>query len=189
MVLYTEVSDQTFLCNIVTHFKKRAVDADALQVTMKEMNLKTKKLIQDWSTRWNFAFFMLQRLVELQIPVGIILRKSKLTQLKLSPQEWAPVDSLIAILADLEEVNRTIKNALCGETYVTLSCVLPLKFGFVNKALVDKIDERAPIPGVKRNLRQCISKRFELGNLTPDRLDLQAAALDPRFRHLSFPNL
>ena len=53
----------------------------------------------------------------------------------------------------------------------------------------DKIDDKAPIPGVKRNLRQCISKRFELGNLTPDCLDLQAAALDPRFRHLSFLNL
>ena len=108
MVLYTEISDQTFSCNIVTHFKKRAVDADALQVTMKEMNLKTKKLIQDCPTRWNSAFFMLQRLVELQVPVGIILRKSKLTQLELSPQEWAPAESLIALLADLEEVNRTL---------------------------------------------------------------------------------
>ena len=171
--------------NIVTHFKKSAVDADALQVTMKEMELKTKKLIQDCPTRWNSAFFMLQRLVELEIPVGIVLRKSKLTQLELSPQEWAAADSLIAILADLEEVNRT----LCGETCVTLSYVLPLMFGLVNKTLVDKADDRAPIPGVKRNLRQSISKRFELINLTPDRLDLQAAALDPRFRHLPFLNL
>ena len=116
----------------------------------------------------------------------MVLRKSKKTHLDLLPAEWTAAESLIIIINnDLEAVNQT----LCGESYVTLSWVLPMMHGLINKTLQAKDEDILPIPAVKKNMRENISRRFAMDQLTADYIDLLASALDPRFRHMLFMSL
>ena len=58
----------------------------------------------------------------------------------------------------------------------------------VDKSLKEQPDV-PPLPAFKKELKGSITKRFHLDKLTSDCVDVLAAALDPRFRHLSFLTL
>ena len=50
---------------LVGHFKHSVVATEELKRRQIQMEVAQKKLIQDCATRWNSAFYMLERLVEM----------------------------------------------------------------------------------------------------------------------------
>ena len=72
-----------------------------------------------------------------------------------------------------------------GETY-TMSWVLPLIFGMIDKSLASLPEDLAPVATVKDKLNSEIKRRFHLAKLNLSSYEVLVSALDPRFRALRF---
>lgn len=112
--------------HLVGHFKHSALKVDMLESKEKLIGTKTvKHLIQDCPTRWNSAFRMLERLVELKVPLQLVLPdmpEKDRRQLDLTPDNWATCEQLVDFLRSGDQVT----TSLGGEKYSTLSWLLHL---------------------------------------------------------------
>ena len=89
-----------------------------------------------------------------------------------------------SVLNLLEAVDG-VTTTLSGEKYSTLSWCLPLLFGLRDAAKCEGQDCMI-LAGIKKKLTSQLNERFHLDNLQMDSPAVLAAALDPRFRKLSF---
>ena len=62
---------------IVGHFNHSTLSSDALKKKQQGNNKSPKQLVQDWATRWDSAFLMLERLVELRWFAIAVLAEGK----------------------------------------------------------------------------------------------------------------
>ena len=85
------------------------------------LRLPSHKLIQDVETCWGSTYDMLKRIVEQQQPLCNMLVASKRKDLDLSDKEVTIIENIIQILEPMKKVTKLFS----GETYVTLSGVLP----------------------------------------------------------------
>ena len=99
----------------------------------------------------------------------------------LSEHQWSVVKSILSLFEGVDQVITT----LCGERYSTLSWYLRLLFRLCETAQPDKNDNTI-LFGIKRKLTKQLNLRFELNVLKIDSSMIFSAALDPRFRRLSF---
>ena len=65
---------------LVSHFRHSTTATAALMDRQKQMNMPTKKLMQDCSTRWNSSYYMLERLVDTRWPISAVLSDEQLTK-------------------------------------------------------------------------------------------------------------
>ena len=161
----------------VCHFKHSALATNALLEKQRQISptLKPRKLIQDVATRWNSVYVMIWRLVELRVPVSVVLSEdAKCSGLDLSGEEWCIAQSLIAVLRDLEGMTKRFS----GETYTTMSWVLPLIFGMIEKSLVSLPEDLAPVAKVKDKLKSEIKRPFSPCEAQP--VILRSPCLCPR---------
>lgn len=66
---------------IVIHFHHSTAPQEQLHKIQKELNLPEHKLVQDISTRWNFTFYMLSRLLEQKRYISLYLIDSHISNL------------------------------------------------------------------------------------------------------------
>ena len=166
---------------LVGHFKHSALATNGLEEKQKALGFKpTLHLVQEVATRWNSTFHMLQRLALLKQPIRSMSEQDRASY-DLSDVEWAMVKSVLNLLEAVDGVT----TALSGEKYSTLSWCLPLLFGLRDAAKCDENDCMILV-GIKKKLTNQLNECFHLDELEMDSPPVLAAALDPRFRKLSF---
>ena len=172
--------------HLVGHFKHSALATDSLMKKQKTLGFtKMLRVVQEVPTRWNSTFYMLQRLVLLKQPIRLYLEDTMSEvdrrSYDLTDSQWANAKSILNLLEAIDQVTTT----LSGEKYSTLSWCLPLLFGLREAAKPDENDS-SMVSGIKTKLVEQLDERFKLKNLQMDSPMVLAAALDPRFRKLSF---
>jgi hypothetical protein len=166
---------------LVTYFKKSNVAAYKLREVQQQMGLPVLALVQDVATRWNSELMMLERLLELKLPVTVALASLTNAERNLESEEWNAIQEVIAIFKPVLSVTEK----LSGELYPTMSLVVPIIRG-LQKSLQKKITNTSIAMQLKLSLIDVINRR--LGNLESNRFVGKATFLDPRFKKSGFGN-
>lgn len=163
---------------IVGHFSHSPKACSALKNIQAELNLPTKKLVQDVQTRWNSTFYMLQRIREQKRALNIYIADNNLDSLSLTANQWALIEPLINLLEPFEEITRlmSLEIALISEVIPTITAL--------NKFLAS--DEKPPnqifagVGTMKDFLYKEMSRRFD--NFYKNKYYVVSTILDPRFK-------
>ena len=172
--------------HLVGHFRHSALKTGQLEEKQRLLKMSSvKHVIQDCPTRWNSAYLMLARLVELRTPIQLVLADmpDKARQnLDLTVTEWTTAKLLLAALSCVDEVTKH----LGGEKYSTLSWHLPLLSSLCTFCddLNSDDDEPLLVTTAKSRLGNNVNRRFELDSTRSTSIYAMATALDPRFRDL-----
>ena len=169
---------------LVSHFKHSTVATSALIDRQKRMNMPTKKLLQDCSTRWNSSYYLLERLVEMQWPISAVLSDERVTKkadryLDLKNEQWDLARELLAPLKQIE----TATVYMSEEEKASVSSILPILHGIIENINIADEDS-VTIKEFKTAITESIEKRWSLDDLCPI-LHL-STILDTRFKQLKF---
>ena len=75
---------------LIVHVRHSAIATEELLKREKQLQLKVLKLRQDCPTRWNSAFLMVDRLIEVKLAVTTVLQNDdNYKHLNLSDREWS----------------------------------------------------------------------------------------------------
>ncbi|XP_037294153.1 zinc finger BED domain-containing protein 4-like [Manduca sexta] len=107
---------------IVSHFKHSTLASDKLRSVQREINRPELKLVKFVETRWNSAFYMLKRILEVRQELTLVLGELPNAPENLTANEYSIVEELGNILEPLE----TCTVGISGEDYVTISLIIPL---------------------------------------------------------------
>lgn len=164
---------------IVSHFKHSTKASYALLKMQEQLNVNTLKLKQDVRTRWNSIFYMLERLLEVKIPLSATLPQLDTSRQNLDFNKWIIIEDMVTLLRPFENVTVI----LSGEKYPSLSSIIPLVLGLQNA-----IENKTPVTelgkNLKRNLSAVIGKRLAI--YETNRTASKATFLDPRFKKKGF---
>ena len=97
--------------HLVGHFKHSPLKMGRLEKKQEMLGMKVvKHVVQDCATRWNSAYMMLIRLVELQTPIQLVLddMAADKKQLDLPPRNWATCKQLLGVLSYVDEVTKCL---------------------------------------------------------------------------------
>lgn len=164
---------------IVSHFKHSTKASYALLKMQKQLNVNTLKLKQDVRTRWNSIFYMLERLLEVKIPLSATLPQLDTSPPNLDSNEWIITEDMVTLLRPFENVTVI----LSGEKYPSLSSVIPLVLGLQNA-----IENKTPVTELGKNLKRSLTAVIEkrLAVYETNRTASKATFLDPRFKKKGF---
>lgn len=153
---------------IVTQFKKSIPSSDALRA------VTNHKLTQSVDTRWNSAYEMYEKFIELSDVIAPILLKNVSAPEMLSANE-------LQVITEFEKLLKPFKKAIdivSGEAYVTGSQAIP-----IIKNLKERLNSSIVNTDVGRYMKQKLTeftKRFEyIKKMT---LVATSTLLDPRFK-------
>ncbi|XP_051787963.1 zinc finger BED domain-containing protein 4-like [Erpetoichthys calabaricus] len=107
---------------IVAFFHHSTKAADKLKEIQKQQKFPEHKLIQAVERRWNFVFYMWERLSEQKEAVTTVLCLLGKSSLCLSEEEWPVISLSIIVPRPFEQATREIST----EKHVSLSKVIPL---------------------------------------------------------------
>jgi len=167
---------------IVTLSKQSVVAADELR-RLQFLEEKTEgnvlKLIQEVPTRWNSAFYMIERFLQLKDYINNMLLKCPKAPNLITRDELEVLQEIVHILRPIEYVTKIIG----GDTYATSSLVIPL----IHYIMLT-VKKCTPITdtGVqfKENILTELNKRFQHVE-SVSHLAI-ATLLDPRFKKTHF---
>ncbi|KAH9637309.1 hypothetical protein HF086_006953 [Spodoptera exigua] len=164
---------------IVTHFKQSTKSSNALREMQTQMNLEIIKLKQDVQTRWNSTFYMLQRLLRAKVPLSATLPLLTSPPPSLNSEDWLIIEDCVALLQPMEKVT----SVLSGESYPTLSCIIPIVRG-LQSSIQNKSPKTEAGRHVQRSLLEVIDRRLSV--YESNRTAAKATLLDPRFKKKGF---
>lgn len=143
------------------------------------MNSAQLKVKQDVATRWNSTYIMLQRLIDIKVPISAVMSSLQKALQMLDADEWLAIEDCVHLLKPLD----LMTTILSGEKYVTLSSIIPLVRGL--QYSVSKINCVTPIGNkLKGDKLTIISRRF--GNYERDKISAKATFLDSRYKKQGF---
>ena len=90
--------------NVVSFFRKSTKASEKLRQIQASFNLPEHKLIQQVSTRWNSAFYMLERYLEQQEPIRMTLCTQNRNDLVIPAEKNSLIEGIIVILRPFEAV-------------------------------------------------------------------------------------
>lgn len=165
--------------NIVTLFRQSCTMMNKLRAERDRRGKPDLKLIHDVITRWNSTYVMLERYLEMESEISLVLVSESKRDNDLSDYEIDIVRDITKLLKHLFEMTVDIS----GEQYVTVSRVIPL----VSSVLI-LIEKETPFSTIavdlKRNLLKSFRERFS--GLEKNNLFAYASLLDPRFKKIDF---
>ncbi|XP_072394799.1 E3 SUMO-protein ligase ZBED1-like [Diabrotica undecimpunctata] len=164
---------------IVAHFKQSIKSSNTLRDKQRQMNLDIIKLKQDVQTRWTSTYLMLDRLLRVKDPLSATLPLLDSPPSDLTSAEWLILKDCVVILQPVEKIT----TALSGETYPTLSCIIPLVRG-----LQSSLKKKTPLTEPGKHLQRSLLKNVDerLGVYEVNRTASMATILDPRFKKKAF---
>ena len=116
-------------------------------------NLPKHKLKADVKTRWGSVFDMINRLMEQQEPIRVILANDRrMAHLVPSWQDMDVLDSVVAVLSPL----RDFTDLLAGEKKVTVSAILPHLRHIKDIVLANKPGESSLTKEIKARIKSDI---------------------------------
>lgn len=168
--------------SLVSHFKRSSTAMYKLREAQKQLNLPPLVLIQDVSTRWNSELMMLERLLEVKVPLSVALASLTNAPKNLEAEEWVIVKEAVAVLKPLH----AITEKLSGELYPTMSLCVPLIRG-LQRTIKKKDTSTVVATQLKLSLLDVINRRLG-GVLESNKHVGKAVFLDPRFKKDGFGN-
>ena len=177
---------------LVAHFHHSVVAIEALKGKQVQMNLAQKKLVKSCATLWNSQLAMLERLLELRLPIAAVLSDEEVTKrsdchLDLKKEQWTLAEDLVKVL----EPFRIATSFLSYEENVFISSVFAVLHGLLDnlsKSHLDN-DESTVICQFKDTVSQQIKKRWQLNNLDVSSPLVITSLLDPCFRQFTLTKL
>ncbi|XP_046332731.2 E3 SUMO-protein ligase ZBED1-like [Haliotis rufescens] len=147
------------------------------------LSLPGHDLIIDVVTRWNSAYDMMTRFLEMQCAVLTVLMDKVVSKCKgdlatLSDEETRLTEDVIQFLKPMKDMT----TMLCTENSPTVSIIMPLKHHLMNVALTPKDDDSPTVAEMKRIMASDIEPRY----VKQAEMLCVASAVDPRFKHLPF---
>lgn len=165
--------------NIVSYFHKSCKATDKLTAIQSRLNIDNHKLIQDVETRWNSAFYMLQRIIEQEEAIRTTLCLLSRNDLTISCEDLEIIKGIVEMLAPFEAVTREIS----ADQYISGSKIIPL-----SRAL-----QRLTCSGIKPEVQKLadillhkMNRKFL--NMEDNMLLAVPTLLDPRFKKIAFSN-
>lgn len=113
-------------------------------------------MVLDVKTRWNSLFYMLERFLCLFKTISIILLDKTSAPPVINATELSQLKEILILLQPLENLTKKIS----GDTYVTISTILPL-VNCVRNATENIVVISLVGKELKMNLCQEIHRRFE----------------------------
>lgn len=171
---------------IVKYFKKSTLAMDKLREEQRKKNLQQLKPLQEVATRWNSVLHMIERLITLNTEDCLIITLSKLPNApeSLSFNDFIDLKEMVKLLQPFE----TATNQISGQTYVTVSLIIPLVVGIHNN--LTEIEHSLTSDITKQlcaRLKLSVIKRlFIYEQRTVPRV---ATLLDPRLKKYAFRNV
>ena len=166
---------------IVTFFHKSTKANDNLKINQNRLNIPNHKLIQQVETRWNSAYYMLERYLEQQEAIRTTLCLMDKNDLIISTDKNAMIEELITVLQPFEAVTKEMS----GEKYTSISKIIP-----ISKALQRITSGHRDTQGSQGSLNDKLiigmAQRFL--NMEDNQLVAFATLLDPRFKKVAFTN-
>ena len=94
-----EVSKALARCRrLVSHFNHSSKSTYLLKQKHKDLHHSQRSLIQDVATRWNSAFYMVQRVLEQQQPLCATLLELKKGELMPSDAEFSTMEKYLEVM-------------------------------------------------------------------------------------------
>jgi hypothetical protein len=172
---------------IVQHFNHSNLATSSVSEKQRQLGLNKQKLIQNFPTRWNSTYYMRKRRVCNRNAIVCVLADRNITmlnialKLEMSEHDWLTMDNIIKVLKPL----RLATTALCSETDVIISLVLPIVHGLIINHLKNNDSDTAETNKFKRILKTSLINRFNVGSYFETVYRI-ASFLDPRSKDLSF---
>ena len=163
----------------MSHFNHSAKLSYLLQEKQQNLHHKQHNLVQDVATRWNSAYYMVQRLLEQQQPLCATLLELKKGDLMPSDSEFDTMKKYTIVMKPLVEITE----AIGAEHWITISTLRPLLHKLLHVHLVAKSTDSKIESALKNTMRSDLQNRYANDALL---FLTKAAFLDPRFRMLSF---
>lgn len=167
----------------IVKFIKRSVNAsDELRKRQIEAGCSegnVKKLILDVKTRWNSAYYMLERFYSLRAVLGQILLARDDAPSMVTGADLRIIRETLKLLLPFETITREIS----GDNYVTISKTIPL-VSCLTEAMEGLTSVEEKVEKLREELKTELRKRFEKIEFNPSMA--LATALDPRFKTIHF---
>lgn len=124
---------------------------------------------------------MVQRFLEQKEPIRLVLGADRKTS-HLVPT-WQDIDVIQSINAALEPL-KNLTDLLSGETYVTVSAVMPIVHLIENDILKEEDTDSTLTGDIKRKIRVDLRHRYSTACLSEECINIlnTASFLDPRFK-------
>ncbi|CAG5052904.1 unnamed protein product [Parnassius apollo] len=167
--------------SIVTFFKMSTLASDKLRAIQRELNKPELKVIQEVPTRWNSAYHMLQRIVTMKTELTLALNECNRAPPGVNADEYLIIQETIQILEPFDLATTKIS----GESYITLSLIIPLIRGIKTK-LVEVESQIVTESGNKILLCMMGSVDKRLSPYESRTPVVLATILDPRFKKKGF---
>lgn len=170
---------------IVGFFHRSTTAAALLQLKATSLGIPNHKLIIDVPTRWNSAYDMLERYLEMQVAVVASLMSNELTNkdkdLKfLQDDDITIATSVMSCLKPLKQAT----TMLCSENNPTVSIIMPL-YSKLKSVYFDVQENDLPcVVSMKTAIAGDLNGRCS----SSEKILLKATALDPRFKALPHLN-
>ena len=164
---------------LVSHFNHSSKSTYLLKQKQEDLHHSQHSLIQDVSTRWNSAFYMVQRVLEQQQPLCATLLELKKGDLMPSDAEFSTMETYVEVMKPLV----VITEALGAEKWVTISMVRPLLYKLLKVHLVSKLTDTSMEKALKHAMLLNLEHRY-VGDILL--LITKAVFLDPRLKTLAF---
>ena len=126
------------------------------------------RVIQDVPTPWNSSFLVLQRLIQLKLPIMVVLEDPELTKsshwhLQLKDNQWNLTKEIVATL----ETPAKGTTILGGETYCTQTTVVPVAKSLLHGLHVGNEDLSASAADCRKSMAMEIEVKFSLHPFDP----------------------
>ena len=171
---------------IVAFFHRSTVAAALLKSKAQLLGLSDLKLQIDVCTRWNSAYDMISRYLELQCAVTAALRSKDVATLKLKEKDLNTLsDEDINLAEDIVECLKPLKvltTMLCSESSPTVSIIMPLMNSLIRNTLAPREGDGSVILEMKAAMSTNLQPRY---TDQKDKLNL-ASVVDPRFKLLPY---
>jgi len=165
---------------LVSHFNHSCKSSYVLRRKQHDLKHDEQCLIQSVPTRWNSAYYMLERILKQQQPLFATLIEIHKSDLMPSDAEITAMEAFVAVMDPIVNITEVI----CGEKWVTLSGVRPLLYKLTAKHLVEASSDSRLTKQMKRVLLADLQGRYT--DTTVAEILHKACFLDPRFKSLSF---
>lgn len=144
-----------------------------------DLHHKQLSLVEDVPTRWNSAYYMVERILAQQQPLCATLLELRKGDLIPSESEFMTMEIFVAVMKSLVEITE----AIGAQKWVTISAVRPL----LHKLLNIEFQPDPSGSNLKKSLKRVMHSNLQRRYKGPQLEVLnKAALLDPRFKLLKF---
>ena len=164
---------------LVGHFNHSAKSSYLLKKKQDDLHHVKHSLIQDIVTRWNSAYYMVERVLEQQQPLCATLFELRKGDLMPSDAEFSAMECYKDVMKPLVDVTE----AIGAEKWVTISIIRPLLHKLLNVHLKPATTDSRLVCMIKESICSDLQDRYNGSALD---LLMKAAFLDPRFKALPF---